>query len=94
MAELPTIKIKAENTLGYVIINQSDFDPKLHDQYHEPESGRQEGMAPLPELAKLSNRDLAAWGRETLGMEDLKGRLARSVIMKRINAALAARRDG
>lgn len=92
MAELPTIKIKADNALGYVIINQDDFDPKQHSPYPGP--GRQKGKEPLPELAKLSNKDLAAWGRETLGLEDLDGRRARSLIMKRINAALAARRDG
>ena len=91
MAELPTIKIKADSALGYVIINQSDFDPKHHEPYHEPELGPKEGTSPLPELAKLSNKDLAAWGRETLGLDDLNGRQARTIIMKRINAALAAR---
>ena len=94
MAELPTIKIKADSALGYMIVNQSDFDPKHHEPFHEPDNGPKEGMAPLPELAKLSNKDLAAWGRGTLGLEDMNGRQARAAIMQRINAALAARRDG
>ena len=33
MAELPTIKIKADSALGYMIVNQSDFDPKHHEPY-------------------------------------------------------------
>ena len=94
MAELPTIRIKAAGALGYMIINQSDFDPRQHEPYLEPGGGLKEGTAPLPELVELSNKDLAAWGREALGLADLDGRQARAVIMKRINAALAARRDG
>lgn len=100
MAELPTIKVKADTALGYMIINQDDFDPQQHKQYAEamPNKAKSKttGKAKLnlPKLMKLSNKDLAAWGRETLGLEDMSGRTARSALMKRINAALAAQQDG
>lgn len=94
MAELPTMKIKADNKLGYMIINQDDFDPEKHKAFRKARPKSTKSNSALCDLMKLSNKDLAAWGRETLGLEDMNGRTARSLIMKRINAALAARRDG
>ena len=36
MATLPTVKIRADNQRGYIIINESDFDPEVHDRYGSP----------------------------------------------------------
>jgi hypothetical protein len=94
MAELPTIKIEADTELGYIIINQDDFDPKEHTPIEMAKSKEGKVKSRLPDLMRLSNKDLAAWGRETLGLDDMNGRTARSALMKRINAALAAQRDG
>ena len=36
MAQIPTIKIKSKDTaLGYVIINEKDFDPKTQNVFRE-----------------------------------------------------------
>jgi len=31
--KVETIKIKADNELGYIIINKDDFDPKVHEEF-------------------------------------------------------------
>lgn len=33
---LPTVTIKAANARGFRIINESDFDPTIHEVYGEP----------------------------------------------------------
>lgn len=35
MTEIPTIRIKSENALGYAIINQSDYDASMHELYDD-----------------------------------------------------------
>ena len=34
MASVPVVKIKANNSLGYLIINESDFDSKKHELFN------------------------------------------------------------
>lgn len=36
MGVLPTVKIQAENSSGFVVINESDFDSKVHKLFKEP----------------------------------------------------------
>ena len=36
---IPTVKIEAKTAKGYRVINESDFDPKLHRKF---------GASPLP----------------------------------------------
>lgn len=33
---IPTVKIKSDRPKGYRIINESDFDPKVHERFDEP----------------------------------------------------------
>lgn len=33
--ECPTVKIKSDNEDGYVVINESDFDPSKHERHDE-----------------------------------------------------------
>lgn len=40
---LPTVRIKADSRLGYMIINESDFDPSIHKPYKLPEETRENG---------------------------------------------------
>lgn len=35
MTELPTIRVKSGNPLGYAIINQSDYDASVHELYDD-----------------------------------------------------------
>lgn len=35
MTEIPTVRIKSENPLGYAIINQSDYDASVHELYDD-----------------------------------------------------------
>ena len=35
MAEIPTVKIKSDTELGYIIINKEDFDPEFDELYRE-----------------------------------------------------------
>ncbi len=32
----PTVKVKADNDDGFIVINESDFDPKVHKRFEEP----------------------------------------------------------
>lgn len=36
MSSCPTTRIKADNEQGFIIINESDFDPKKHALFEEP----------------------------------------------------------
>ena len=36
---IPTVKIEAESELGYIIINESDFDEKTQTIFVEPDAG-------------------------------------------------------
>lgn len=94
VADLPTVTIKADTALGYMIINQDDFNPDRHQPYGKTGFSRGLGEAKVPDLERLSNKDLAAWGREALGLEKLDGRMSRASIMKSINAGIAEQRDG
>lgn len=31
----PTVKVKEDNEDGFVVINEADFDPKVHDLFEE-----------------------------------------------------------
>ena len=33
MSVLPTVKVACKNEQGYMIINESDFDPKVHKKF-------------------------------------------------------------
>lgn len=33
---IPTVKIKSDRPKGYRIINESDFNPKIHERFNEP----------------------------------------------------------
>lgn len=33
MAQLPTVKVRAKNSDGYTVINESDFDEKKHELF-------------------------------------------------------------
>jgi hypothetical protein len=39
---LPTVKIKADTKLGYMIINESDFNKSVHELYQEKEPDKEE----------------------------------------------------
>lgn len=40
MAELPTIKVVSEREEGWSLINESDFDPEVHEHYSDwPDPG-------------------------------------------------------
>ena len=32
---LPTVKIKADTQYGYMLINESDYDAKIHELYED-----------------------------------------------------------
>jgi len=36
--KLKTVKIRSETKLGYVTINEEDFDDKIHKPYKEPKA--------------------------------------------------------
>ena len=52
MSEVPTVKIQADNELGYVVLNQSDFDSETMQKYCET------GNCPLPETADFVSSEL------------------------------------
>lgn len=33
---VPTVKVKASSPRGFVVINASEFDPKVHERFDEP----------------------------------------------------------
>jgi len=38
MAMVKTVKVKADNDHGYMIINESDFDKEVHEKYKAPKT--------------------------------------------------------
>lgn len=69
---LPTVRIASDKTdLGYVVINEADFNPKQHELYQEPEAASDEPKAPpvLTDVRGISparQEQLAAVGVTTL----------------------------
>lgn len=53
----PTVRVKAKNEQGYIVINESDFDPKVHqkceDQGPPPEGEKDPKDMSKAELVKL-----------------------------------------
>ena len=48
---VPTVKIKADTTLGYMLINESDFNPNLHKIFKlESEVVPTPSAPPVPEV--------------------------------------------
>lgn len=50
MANLPTIRIIADTSEGYAIVNEKDFDPKLHKRWTDakPKSATSHKQAEEP----------------------------------------------
>lgn len=48
MSRLPTIPVKREGEDGYRLINESDFDPKLHKRARvpKPDASEDDGQGP------------------------------------------------
>jgi hypothetical protein len=42
MGTLPTVKVQAETKSGFMSINESDFDKRVHKLYKEPEEKKPE----------------------------------------------------
>lgn len=40
MAQIPTIEVNLKNGKGIAIINESDFDPTIHEKYNEQKRTR------------------------------------------------------
>lgn len=37
---LPTVAVKADNDEGKMLINESDFDPEVHEMFDAPKGGK------------------------------------------------------
>lgn len=42
---LPTVRVVADTESGFIIINQSEFDPKVHVEYSEQAAKPKKGAA-------------------------------------------------
>lgn len=58
MAVLPTIKIKHGD--GFMRINESDFDPSVHEPWEEPERAPNAGGGDSDEVRDATEQDGAA----------------------------------
>ena len=58
MAQIPTVRIKHDGIKGGVVINESDFDPKVHTLYDKPEtaSGGSDDHAELVSVTGAGGR--------------------------------------
>lgn len=43
MNEIPTVRIKSDNSLGYAIINETDFDSSEHELFDESATDGESG---------------------------------------------------
>lgn len=62
MTKLPTVKVKGPFSNGYVVINERDFDPEIHEPYGEdfpvrllPEGAK---VPAEPEIGDLTREEL------------------------------------
>lgn len=44
----PTVKIKADNDSGFIVINEEDFDKKNHELYVPPSAPKNNDAPPPP----------------------------------------------
>lgn len=64
MSELPTMKV-VHAVRGYAIINESDFDPKVHERY-------QEGGDPAADALRAQIESLGGKAHHKAGVEKLQ----------------------
>lgn len=85
MARTPTIKITAPTARGWKIINSSDFDPKAHKEFVEPE--------PVPEKTpdQMTKDELVSYITENELDVDVGQRKDR--ILQDVLALLASEED-
>lgn len=61
MTQVPTVAIKAaitdDNTTGYIVINESDFDPSQHEKFGE-DGGEAPSMTAKQMKAALTERGI------------------------------------
>lgn len=67
MGTVPTVKVKVPHTKGgFVVINESDFDPEKHELYEEPSAP----VAPAAEVAPEAETDDAGEGESAFDDDD------------------------
>lgn len=47
MAEIATVKVKADSELGYIVINESDFNEDEHTLYKDPKPQTPQDKTPV-----------------------------------------------